>query len=169
MPGNTFSKEQTDKQTEREDIYIPDFSQLWKALYFKTEDAWADAFKKFVSTGTFVNFLDSILEQNLASEKVSRQILDKYFELVPVPSKKDIARVAELVISLEEKIDTIEFQVYQSFENMADSLIRMVEFQEHVNNEMILIKKDIEAVNKKLDNLNKKINTLKKSQTAREK
>jgi polyhydroxyalkanoic acid synthase PhaR subunit len=108
---------------DKEKIHMPDFAELWKEMYFKTETAWADAFKELISTQTFVGIINKALEQNLSNENVTRQMVDKYMEISPVPSKKDIARVAELVISLEEKIDQLEYQFSQTM-GMSISLIR---------------------------------------------
>lgn len=160
---------------EKEDaVYVPDFTDLWKELYFKTEKAWADAFREFVGTKTFVRYLDTVLDNNLSSEKVIRQNVDRYFEAGPIPSKKDIARVAELVISLEEKQDTMEFELLGTVEKAADSLIKMVEFGQNTRDELdsieqkiALLDKKVDSLNKKLDNTNKKLNVSKETSTGK--
>ena len=101
----------------KNDIQIPDMAELWKEMYFTTEGDWAKTMKSFISTETFVAMLDKTLEQYLAMSKISRQQMDKFSEKGVVPSKKDIARVAELVISLEEKIDMMEFQFFDNFKS----------------------------------------------------
>ena len=115
----------------KNDIQIPDLAELWKEMYFATEGDWAKTMKSFISTETFVAMLDKTLEQYLAMSKISRQQMDKISEKGIVPNKKDIARVAELVISLEEKIDMMEFQFFDNFNKMTDSVIKMVDFQNH--------------------------------------
>lgn len=150
------------KNNQKEEINIPDFTELWKEIYFKTEAAWAEIFKELISTQAFVNYLNKSLEGNLAYEKVLRQSIDKYMEKSPVPSKKDISRVAELVISLEEKIDGLEFQFNQTISNMADSLLKIVDYQASVKEEISSLRQDLNKLEKKLEIMNKKLTTLNK-------
>lgn len=152
------------KNNQKEEINVPDFTELWKEIYFNTEAAWAEIFKELISTQAFVSFLNKSLESNLAYEKITRQTVDKYMEMSPVPSKKDIARVAELVISLEEKIDGIEFQFNHTISNMADSLLKMVEYQATIRDELLNLRQDLNKLEKKLETVNKKITTLKKEE-----
>lgn len=137
----------------QEKISIPDFSELWKELYFKTESAWAEAFREFISTKTFVNMMDNMLAQHLFNEKITRQNLERYFEATPMPSKKDIARVAELVISLEEKIDSLEIKSIQALQSMAESLIKMVDYQDTMQKELAALSQENQALHKRLDAL----------------
>jgi len=113
-------------QADGNKIIFPDFTELWKEFYFKNEGAWANAFKEFVSTDTFVKMLDQSLTQHLSLEKTSRQNIDKLLELSAVPSKKDLARIAELVISVEEKVDNMDYQLLDNINSMADSLLNMI-------------------------------------------
>lgn len=152
------------KNNQKEEINVPDFTELWKEIYFNTEAAWAEIFKELISTQAFVSFLNKSLESNLAYEKITRQTVDKYMEMSPVPSKKDIARVAELVISLEEKFDGIEFQFNHTISNMADSLLKMVEYQATIRDELLNLRQDLNKLEKKLETVNKKITTLKKEE-----
>ena len=154
MPQN--NKANHDPGSSREEIHIPDFTEMWKEMYFKTESAWAEAFKEMISTQTFVGFIINSLDQHLSNEKVARQLVDKYMENSPVPSKKDISRVAELVISLEEKIDAVEFQFTQTMVSMADSLLKMADHQAAVKSELTSLRQDLSQIEKKLDSINKR-------------
>jgi polyhydroxyalkanoic acid synthase PhaR subunit len=129
-------------------IIFPDFAELWKELYFKTESAWADAFREYISTDTFVKMLDQSLNQHLSIEKITRQNIDKLFEYGVVPSKKDLARVAELVISVEEKVDYLDDQLVDNINKMADSLLRMLTFLEAGQKQISAMKEQIAEVSK---------------------
>ncbi|MBO8157994.1 hypothetical protein [Thermosyntropha sp.] len=151
MPENTKNGK---KQEEgREEIIMPDLSQLWKEIYFKTEEAWANAVREFISTRTFVDYLDKLLEYNLSTEKLLRQSMDRYMETVPLPSKKDIARVAEMVISMEDKVDNMEFQLMKNIDTIANSLLQMLSFQEKLQQEMADLKKQIDSINQKIESM----------------
>ena len=137
----------------KNDIQIPDLAELWKEMYFATEGDWAKTMKSFISTETFVAMLDKTLEQYLAMSKISRQQMDKISEKGIVPNKKDIARVAELVISLEEKIDMMEFQFFDNFNKMTDSVIKMVDFQNHFKQELSSLKTELQEINRNIESL----------------
>ena len=112
--------------SEGENIIFPDYAEIWKELYFNTENAWAKAFTEYVGTETFMQILNKALEQHLSLETFSRKNIDKYMEASLLPSKKDIARIAELVISVEDKIDTLDSQLVENTRKMADGLLSMV-------------------------------------------
>lgn len=162
--------EDNDSQADGKKIIFPDFAELWKELYFKTEGAWADAFKEFVSTDTFVQMLDQTLTQHLNMEKTNQQNMDKLFEISAIPSKKDIARIAELVIAVEEKVDNLDYQLLDNIKKMADSMITMVSLLEDNQQQFSHIKaqnEDIKAQNTAIKKQNaelKKQNTEMKNQ-----
>lgn len=145
-----MSKEENKNETgkTREEIHIPDFAELWKEIYFKTESVWSDVFREYVKTQSFVNFLDKNLEQYLAGSKVVQENLDKYMEHNPFASKKDIARVAELVISLENKLDDMEYELVRNMNSVAESLLRMLALQEKMQVELAALKYEINTMKK---------------------
>lgn len=140
----------TDKNQDQ--ILFPNLAELWKQMYFKNENAWAEAFKQFIGTDTFVKMLTGTLDQHLSMEKVMRQGLDQYFDSIPLPSKKDIARVAEIVISLEDKIDVIDFEAADIIKKLTENLLIMVKAQEKTKQELEQLKKAITDISLKLDN-----------------
>ena len=151
-------KEKTAANNEsgpREKFFVPDYSELWKEWYFRMEDIWAEAFREFITTKSFVNMMNSTLEQYLFNEKLSRQNMDRFLESSPFPTKNDVARVAELAVSLEEKIDNLEFNVLSSLESMADSLLKLV-ISANIKEELEA-KKENQALNKKVTALHKQL------------
>jgi len=130
----------------REEIHIPDLAELWKEIYFKSESLWSDVFREYIKTQSFVNLLDKSLEQYLANSKIVQENLDKYMEHNPFASKKDIARVAELVISLENKIDDLEGEIAKNIGRVAESLHRMLALQERMQNEIGALKDEINTL-----------------------
>ncbi len=138
-------------QDNGNNIQMPDFAEVWKEMYFSNESDWARTLKGFIATETFVSLLDKTLEQYLAYNKVSRQQMEKLAEKGVNPTKKDIARVAELVISIEEKIDTIEFQTFENFRKITDSLLKMADYQGKIKEELASLKQEMALINSKLD------------------
>ncbi len=140
-------------QDKDNNIQMPDFTEVWKEMYFSNENDWARALKGFIATETFVSLLDKTLEQYLAYSKVSRQQMEKIGDKGITPTKKDIARVAELVISMEEKIDMMEFQLFGNFGKMTDNLLKMADYQGSIKEEIISLKQEIAMLNERIDKL----------------
>jgi regulator of replication initiation timing len=65
--------------------------------------------------------------------------------------------VAELTVSLEDKIDNLEFNVLSTMESMADSLLKLVDYQENIKKELDALKKENQALNKKVTALHKQL------------
>lgn len=139
--------------SNQEQILFPNLAEMWKEMYFKTENAWAEAFKQFVSTDTFVRMLTGTLEQHLSLEKVMQQQVDQFFDHSPLPSKKDLARVAELVISLEDKIDVLDFEAADIIKNLTENLLVMVNAQQKTKQELEELKSEVAGVTQRLDTL----------------
>jgi len=132
---------------------MPDFVELWKEMYFKNEDAWTQAIKEFITTQTFVSVLDQVKDQLLNYHILSEQNLDNYYKVHPAPSKKDIARVAELVIGLEDKVDELDLQFSTNINRITGSLIKLVDFHANLKDEVKSLREENQAVQKRLDEI----------------
>ncbi|MGE5391674.1 MAG: hypothetical protein ACM3PE_11495, partial [Deltaproteobacteria bacterium] len=127
--------------------------ELWKEMYFKNEDAWTQATKEFITTQTFVTALDHVKDQLLNYHKLSEQNLDNYYKVHPVPSKKDIARVAELVIGLEDKVDELDLQFSTNINRITAGLIKLVDFNSNLKDEVKVLRQENQAMQNKLDDI----------------
>lgn len=101
-------KRQEELERPVEEIQIPNPFEIWKKVYFATEDAITNSVKEAIGTRTYAAVIDSILDNYLTQHKLMSEYNARNLEQTPFPSKNDVARVAELVISLEDKIDLIE-------------------------------------------------------------
>lgn len=153
------------KQADTEEkVSMPDFIELWKKLYFQAEDSWAHATRELIGSKNFVQMLDQIRDQYLSFHKISKQNTDQYFEVNPIPSKKDIARIAELIIGLEDKVDDFDLHFSNHITAITGSLIKLVDYQEVLKQEITALKQENASINKKLDTINRKLNTMARSQ-----
>ena len=57
--------------------------------------------------------------------KATNQNMDRFFANHPMPTKKDIARVCELVVAVEEKVDNLESDLSANMAGLASNLIRL--------------------------------------------
>jgi polyhydroxyalkanoic acid synthase PhaR subunit len=138
-------------KSEEESVRMPDMVEFWKTMYFSTEDMWGNAIKEYLTTKSFVGMFNEIKDQYLSCYKITNQNLDKYLEVNPIPSKKDIARVAELVIALEDKIDNFDLQFSSNLASMTKSLLKMADFQANLKEELFSIKTQVDSLSNKLD------------------
>lgn len=124
---------------KNESAKMPDLLDFWKDVYFRSEQNLGNAIKEYLTNQSFIDMLDQMRSSFLPYYKIANQSLDKYLEINPVPSKKDIARVAELVISLEDKTDNIELRFSADLAAMAEKLQEIADMQ-------ILIKDQLDFI-----------------------
>lgn len=85
----------------------PDPYEVWRQLYETNERAWSAALEQAMGSPEFGESSGKLLETLLAAQKSSRDNMRVYLETMNVPTREDIARLGELVIGLEEKIDQL--------------------------------------------------------------
>jgi len=161
--------EEKAKQNQAEtgsNVSMPDIVELWKELYFNAEESWAATTREFIASKSFIQVLNQVRDQYLSFHKVSQQNIDQYLEANPLPSKKDIARIAELVIGLEDKVDDFDLHFYDNITRITGSMIKLVEFQEQMKQEIAELKEQTANINKKLDTINRKLNAKARSQAS---
>lgn len=140
------------KQAEPGDnVKMPDIVELWKELYFNTEESWASATRELIASKSFINVLDQIRDQYLSLYEVSQQNMDQLLEANPLPSKRDVARIAELIIGLEDKIDDFDLHFANNISKLTSSMIKLVEFQELMKQEISELKQQNASMVKRLE------------------
>ena len=81
--------------------------ETWRQLYDANERAWSSALEQAMSSDEFGQASGKMLETMLAAQKSVRDNMRTYLESMNVPTREDIARLGELVVGLEEKIDQV--------------------------------------------------------------
>ena len=81
--------------------------ELWRQMYDANERAWQKAMEQTVSRPEFAEASNKMLETILSAQRTVRDSMRTYLETVNVPTREDIARLGELVVNLEEKVDQI--------------------------------------------------------------
>ncbi len=79
--------------------------EVWRQLYDTNERTWSAALEQTMASPEFGESSGRLLETMLAAQKLVRDNMRTYLETMNVPTREDIARLGELVIGLEEKID----------------------------------------------------------------
>jgi Poly(R)-hydroxyalkanoic acid synthase subunit (PHA_synth_III_E)/Collagen triple helix repeat (20 copies) len=81
--------------------------ETWRQLYDANERAWTSALEQAMGSDEFGETSGKMLEAMLAAQKSVRENMRTYLETMNVPTREDIARLGELVVGLEEKIDQV--------------------------------------------------------------
>jgi hypothetical protein len=82
--------------------------ELWRQIYETNERAWNAVLERTVNNPAFAESSGKILETFLSAQKTVRDNMRTYLEQINLPTREDIARLGELIISLEEKVDQFD-------------------------------------------------------------
>ena len=81
--------------------------ELWKQIYEANERAWNGALEQAMATPAFAESQGRFIEALLNGQQTLRHQMRAYQEALNVPTREDIARLGELIVGLEEKIDQL--------------------------------------------------------------
>ncbi len=82
--------------------------ELWRQIYETNERAWNAVLERTVNNPAFAESSGKILETFLSAQKTVRDNMKTYLEGINLPTREDIARLGELIVSLEEKVDQLD-------------------------------------------------------------
>ena len=82
--------------------------ELWRQIYETNERARNSVLERTVNNPAFAESSGKILETFLAAQKTVRDNMRSYLEQINLPTREDIARLGELIVALEEKVDQLD-------------------------------------------------------------
>jgi polyhydroxyalkanoic acid synthase PhaR subunit len=82
--------------------------ELWRQIYETNERAWNAVLERTVNNPAFAESSGKILETFLSAQKTIRENMRSYLEQINLPTREDIGRLGELIVSLEEKVDQLD-------------------------------------------------------------
>lgn len=121
---------------------------MWKDMYENTEKAWHDVIQDTLGQESFSEGLGQIQSSYLQYHELMNNMTEAYFKQINIPTRDEIANVASLVINLEEKIDTIDDQLYENSESMTKEINQL--------------KRTVSSLDKKFDKILDALGTLEK-------
>ena len=86
----------------------PDPFELWRQIYETNERAWNTVLERTVNNPAFAESSGKLLETFLAAQKTVRDNMRFYLEQINLPTREDVARLGELIVALEEKVDQLD-------------------------------------------------------------
>jgi polyhydroxyalkanoic acid synthase PhaR subunit len=98
----------TKQRPEKDADTAADPFETWRRLYEANEAIWSKAAKDTTNTEAFAQTQGKMLETFLAFQKTARDAMSAQLATMNLPSRDDVARLGELILGLEEKVDRLE-------------------------------------------------------------
>lgn len=99
--------------------------RIWRQIYEASEQAFGSALEKAMATRGFADANGKVMEVLLLTQRSARESMHTFLQSLNVPTREDIARLGQLVIALEEKVD----QVDDRLERIEAALAKLVASQ----------------------------------------
>lgn len=93
---------------------------FFKQWYDATNETWSSLVGEVIGTEKFMDVSSEFLKTYASFYATMRRASEEYFRNLQLPTRSDIARVAELIVNLEEKVDQIDSEL-EDFEDGAGS------------------------------------------------
>ncbi|MFX3623020.1 MAG: polyhydroxyalkanoic acid synthase subunit PhaR [Ectobacillus sp.] len=119
--------------------------KAWKDVYDQTEKFWGKTLNETLQTEEYSGWMGSVLDLNLFYQKMLNDITKGYLEKINIPTQDDIARVASLVVNLENKVDSIE--------EFLEEKVDILEQSPTAKRDMTKVKSDLRLLESKVDKI----------------
>lgn len=84
---------------------------LFKQWYDATSETWAQRAEEVLGSEQFIGAASRLLDDYTGFVKATRRTSEAFLNQLQLPTRADIARVAGLVVTLEEKVDQIQDEI----------------------------------------------------------
>lgn len=98
----------TKRAGREEPVEAADPFAIWRELYESNARLWSSSAKESMSSAEFAKSQGKMLETVLAFQKTARDSMNAQLGAMNLPSRDDLARLGELILGLEEKIDGLD-------------------------------------------------------------
>lgn len=137
--------------------------QLWKSWYDLVEKTWGKTLDDFIKTSEYSAMVGEYQKWFFYSQDQYKKMVDQVLAENNLPSKEEIARVAQLVIQLEEKVEKLDERLDDEIVAKLDDIKKLLQKAEKLNerldDEIVTKLDDIkEALEKAPKNSTKKTN-----------
>src|SRR6266699_4056074 len=89
---------------------------FFKQWYEASSETWSKVVGDIIGEEKFVENASQIMESYTSHYMVTRRANEDYFRNLQLPTRSDLARVAEIIVALEEKVDHLD----EAFEDSRD-------------------------------------------------
>jgi polyhydroxyalkanoic acid synthase PhaR subunit len=81
---------------------------FFRDWYNATSETWSKLVEQYIGSEQFMETSTPFLESYASFFKTFRRANEEFFQNLQLPTRSDIARIAELVIAMEEKVDQLD-------------------------------------------------------------
>jgi polyhydroxyalkanoic acid synthase PhaR subunit len=141
--------EQTRKRIVAGDILPADPFTFFQKWYEATSETWAKVVDDTLSSEKFIESASPFLEIYSNFVKTLHRANEEYFSNLQLPTRSDLARVAGLVVAVDEKVDKLE----DALENLEDEQSREAPLLKAANKAIGDLEGRLGQVENKLDTL----------------
>ena len=138
--------EETRKRIMAGDVLPTDPFTFFQKWYEATSETWAKVVDDMLSSEKFIESASPFIEIYSNFVKTLHRANEEYFSNLQLPTRSDLARVAGLVVAMDEKVDKLE----DAFENLEDER----------SQESPLLRAANEAIGGRLGKVENKLDTL---------
>lgn len=124
---------------------------LFKQWYDATNETWSTLIGNVIGTEKFMEAASEFLKSYTSFYGTWRRMNEEYFRNLQLPTRTDLAHLAELVINLENKVDRIDSLLEDLTDTDTKSMI-------HASVEPLLAR--VEGLENRLDRVESKLDTL---------
>jgi polyhydroxyalkanoic acid synthase PhaR subunit len=145
---------------------------FFKQWYDATSETWSTVAGDFIGTEQFMQMSSEFLKSYISFYATMRRTNEAYFRNLQLPTRSDIARVAELVVNLEDKVDGLDSALEDFEDGIGSSLghfpvvLQKLEAVESIEQRVGGLEKRLARVESKLDALLAAIEKLDSSKPA---
>jgi polyhydroxyalkanoic acid synthase PhaR subunit len=136
-----------------------------KQWYDATNEIWSKVVGDIIGTEKFMDMASQFLESYTSFTRTFSRASEAYFSRLQLPTRSDIARVAELVINLEDKVDRLDNE-FESFEDRymqittGEAISGLSGRLERVESDIAALPAAVESLEKRLERVESKLDTL---------
>jgi len=138
--------EETRKRIMAGDVLPTDPFTFFQKWYEATSETWAKVVDDMLSSEKFIESASPFIEIYSNFVKTLHRANEEFFSNLQLPTRSDLARVAGLVVAIDEKVDKLE----DAFENLEDER----------SQESPLLRAANEAIGGRLGKVENKLDTL---------
>lgn len=119
-------------------------------MYEHTEKAWHNAIQDTLGKESFSEGLGQIQSSYLQYHEMMSNLTEAYLKQANIPTRDEVANVASLVINLEDKIDTIDNQLYENSETVTKEINQLKRTVGNLEKKFDKVLEAIAALDKKI-------------------
>ncbi|MBO0789823.1 MAG: hypothetical protein J2P36_02595 [Ktedonobacteraceae bacterium] len=120
--------------------------EMFREWHDAVSKPWSRAVEENIASERFLAFAKPALENYSHLMRTFRQASESYFKVLQLPTLSDIARVAELIVDLEEKVDTTEEAIEQTKEQQSMQAIKIMERIENVEQHLNKMQSSLDRI-----------------------